>query len=369
MSILFLRRTAVLAAIAAGLVGTPMVSSADDDRSSDTVYTLSNDAQSNRIVSFKRSYYGKLIPSASYATGGTGSGGGLGNQGALASDGELLFAVNPGSDDLSVFKITRHGLRLVDRTSSGGIRPVSVTVDRDRVYVLNAGSDNIAGFRVGRGGRLVALPGSERGLSGTGTGPAQIQFSNDGRSLIVTEKATNKIDTFSLDHRGLPVEHRVISSAAATPFGFAVTRHNLVIVSEAVGGAPNASAVSAYRLNREGEIEVTDPAVATTQTAACWVVITPNGRIAFASNTGSGSVSSYAIRRDGDLTLRNAIAGSTGTASAPTDMALSDDGDYLYVLNSGTHTLTTFAVSHDGDLQMIGETSGVPAAATGLLAP
>ena len=50
------------------------------------------------------------------ATGGTGTGGGLGNQGALAfsKNGDYLFAVNPGSNNLSVFSVGKNGkLKLI----------------------------------------------------------------------------------------------------------------------------------------------------------------------------------------------------------------------------------------------------------------
>lgn len=155
----------------------------------DTVYTLSNDPSGNSVLAFEQRRNGKLVPGAEYPTGGLGTGGGLGNQGALATDGYFLFAVNAGSDDVSVFKIVRDGLELIDRIASGGVQPVSVTVDRDLLYVLNAGSDSIAGFVVNHDGTLSALAGSEQPLSGSGVGAAQIQFSRDGRSLIVTGNA------------------------------------------------------------------------------------------------------------------------------------------------------------------------------------
>jgi 6-phosphogluconolactonase (cycloisomerase 2 family) len=308
------------------------------------------------------------VAGPAYDTGGTGSGGGLGNQGALATDGEFLLAVNPGSDDVSVFKIGKHGLRLVDRTSSGGAQPVSVTVHRNLVYVLNAGSDSIAGFWMGHSGRLYALPGSEHGLSGAGTGPAQIQFGADGRTLIVTEKATNKIVTFALNHRGMPVDRTITDSVVATPFGFAVTRNNIAVISEALGGAPNSSAVSSYRIRRGGAVSVIDGGVGTTQTAACWVALTPNDRFAFVTNTGSGNVSSYFVRGNGDLVLLEAIAGDTGAGSSPIDADVSDDGDHLYVLNTGTDTIAVFRITPFGGLKQVGEAAGIPTAATGLLA-
>jgi 6-phosphogluconolactonase len=334
---------------------------------SDTVYTMSNAAAGNSILSFKQDTEGHLVAGATYPTGGQGSGGGLGNQGGIASDGEFLLVVNAGSNDVSVFKANQGSLHLVDRMPSGGIQPVSVTIDHSLVYVVNAGSDNIAGFWMNESGRLHALPGSEHGLSGTGTGPAQISFSGDGQSLIVTEKAVNKIVTFSLDRKGVPVDMHMTDSAAPTPFGFGVTKHH-VIVSEAAGGAPNASALSSYRVRHDGEVNIVDPAVATTQTAACWVVITADGRFVYVANTGSSTVSTYSLHRNGDLTLLAAAGGMTGAGSAPADVTLSDDGEFLHVRNGGTNTIATFKVMDDGELQAVGSVGNLPASASGLIA-
>jgi 6-phosphogluconolactonase len=360
-------RSQFIKCIAAAAMGVGLVAGAgahDGDRP-DALFSMSNAADGNKILSFIRGDYGTLSAGPSYATGGLGSGGGLGNQGGIVSDGEFLIAVNAGSSDISVFRIGERGLRLVDRMPSGGIRPVSVTLSHNLVYVLNAGSDNIAGFWMTPSGRLRVLNGSERGLSGDGTGPAQIQFSSDGRTLIVTEKATNRILSFAVNYLGLPSNPNILTSSAPTPFGFAVTRNNRIVVSEAAGGAPNASALSSYKVHPGGQLTVIDPAVATTQTAACWVVITPDGRYAFTTNTGSGTISSYRLRRNGDLSLLAAVAGDTGAGSGPIDIALSDDGDYLHVLNSGSHSIATFSVSN-GRLQSAGTPVAVPVGANGL---
>lgn len=339
--------------------------SARDRDGSGTVYLLSNETSGNRVLVFARDEYGRLTPGDGIATGGKGSGGGLGSQGALASDGEYLLAVNAGSNDVSVLRIGRRGLQLVDRIPSGGVKPVSVTIDRNLVYVLNAGSDNIAGFWLDFFGRLHALPDSEHGLSGTGTAPAQIQFANDGRMLVVTEKNTDKIDIFSLDRKGAPVALHAIPSGAPTPFGFAVTRHNQIIVSEAAGGATNAGALGSYGVNRDGELYEISPVVSTTQTAACWVVVTRNERFAFTTNTGANTISSYALRGNGDLQLLDAIAGTTG--AGPIDMSLSDDDEFLHVLNSTGRSISTFRVFR-GTLIWMSTTTGLPTAAAGLIA-
>lgn len=335
----------------------------------DTIYTMSNGPDGNAVLAFKQAPDGHLVPNGQVATGGRGTGGGLGNQGGLATDGELVFVVNAGSDDVSVLREGRRGLRLIDRTASGGIQPVSIAAHGDLVYVLNAGSDSIAGFTLSARGQLHALPGSEQPLSGAGVGAAQIQFSHDGRTLIVTEKNTNQIVTFSLNRAGVPVDRHVARSPGDTPFGFALARGRQVLVSEAAGGAANASSVTSYRIGRDGALRVLDPTVATHQTAACWVAVTPDSRFAYVTNTGSGSVSKYRVRANGELTLMpsNGVAANVGAGSAPIDLAFSEQGQYLHVLGSGDQTITTYRVGYTGNLTRIGAIPGLPVGANGLI--
>src|SRR5207249_7929677 len=155
---------------------------------------FTNQVAGNSVAVFARAADGTLSAAGSVATGGTGTGAGLGSQGALAlsDDGRWLFAVNAGSNDVSVFRVGRDGLSLLDRTSSGGTRPISLTVHGHVLFVLNAGGDgNISGFALGTTGALTPISGSTRSLSGTNVGPAQVSFSPDGRRLVVTEKTTN----------------------------------------------------------------------------------------------------------------------------------------------------------------------------------
>ena len=93
-----------------------------------------------------------------------------------------------------------HHLRLVARIPSGGTHPVSVTSNENILYVLNAGvPNNISGFRVSNNGNLTPIDGSTQPLSAADTGPAEVQFSTNGRVLVVTEKATNILDTYTID--------------------------------------------------------------------------------------------------------------------------------------------------------------------------
>ena len=109
-----------------------------------------------------------------------------------------------------------------------------MTVSHNRVYVVNSGDGSIFGFDFNPAtGKLKALSKSHRNLSAVGTGPAQISFDRDVDALVVTEKATNKITSFSLNEEGLPLASHVIASTGTTPFGFSFGKHGQFFVAEA----------------------------------------------------------------------------------------------------------------------------------------
>src|SRR5215469_786425 len=119
------------------------------------LFTMTNETAGNLVVAYSQASDGTLTQVGTFATGGLGVGHGLENQGALAisNDRKYLLVVNPGSDDVSSFRIASQGLLLVNRTSSGGRFPVSVTEHGGVVYVLNrasevqdANGDNISGL-------------------------------------------------------------------------------------------------------------------------------------------------------------------------------------------------------------------------------
>ena len=244
-----------------------------DPGSAGAVYTLTNDAGGNAVLAFARRADGGLAPPTMHPTGGRGAGVGLGNQNAviLSDEDDLLFAVNAGSNDISVMKLTHRGPVLHDRTPSGGERPISLAMHGKLLYVLNAGGPgNITGFRVGGQVRLKPIPSSTRPLGSVAAGPAQIGFSPDGNHLVVTEKATHTISVYEVTHGGRAFGPRVQPSHGQTPFGFAFDRRGDLVVSEAFGGAADLSAASSYALDAQGALTTVSGSVPTTEAAACW---------------------------------------------------------------------------------------------------
>jgi 6-phosphogluconolactonase len=332
------------------------------------VYTSTNAASGNRVLAFDRAGNGSLKPAGSFATGGDGTGAGLGSQGALAltRGGRFLYAVNAGSDSISTFAVGGKGLRLLGTTPSGGDQPISLTVHRGLLYALNGGSGTISGFTGARGGDLTPLAGSTEPLAGSG--PAQVQFSNDGGVLVVTDKNTNTIDTFVVGSDGTPGPAQSQPSEGDTPFGFDFDKRGDLIVSEAFGGAAGASTVSSYSLSPSGALSTISPSVPDHQAAACWIEVTKNGRFAYTTNTGSGSISSYSVAQDGSIALLDQVAADTGAGSTPTDLAQSVSGRALFAVLPGSGAVAAYRVGADGGLVPIDLAGGVPASAAGLAA-
>jgi 6-phosphogluconolactonase (cycloisomerase 2 family) len=323
------------------------------------------------VLAFARASDGTLSPAGTFPTGGAGTGAGLGSQGALtlSRDGRWLLAVNAGSDDVSIFAVSRGGgLELVDRASSGGDMPVSVTAANQLVFVVNAGvPNNVSGLRIGRSGDLEPIPSSTRPLSADDAGPAQVEFDPKGDLLVVTEKTTNRISLYEVEDRERIEGPRVFAASGETPFGFAFTREDLLVVSEAFGGRPGESAVSSYRLG-DGELDTVTASAPDFQAAACWIAITRDGRYAYATNTGSDNISGYAIVEDGTLELLDAEGVTATAGDAPADMAFSRGSRFLYARNGAEGSISGYRVQNDGGLEPIEVESGLPAGSAGLVA-
>ncbi|HUA97455.1 MAG TPA: beta-propeller fold lactonase family protein [Terracidiphilus sp.] len=367
------RLRAVFAAAAlASLLGVTSPSSQAQGYSGE-VYTITNQPSGNSVVVLHRAANGTLTLAGSYPTGGAGLGTGadpLGSQGAVAlSQSDLmLFAVNAGSNQVSAFVVDGDRLYLMNTVSSGGVEPVSVAVHGRLVYVVNAGgTPDIAGFFIDpRTNHLVPLPGSERPLAGgAAASPGEISFSLDGNLLMVTEKGTQTIDTFTVNWNGTvsgPISNH---SSGSTPFGFEFSHGGLAIVSEA---ATTSNALSSYRAGYNGELKLITGSLGNGQQGVCWAVVTSDGRYAYSINAASGTISSYAVSPDGALTLLNPVAASTAAGSVPTDPALSADSRFLYVRDGGENEVYAFRVEEDGSLTPLGSTGGLPAGGQGLAA-
>jgi 6-phosphogluconolactonase (cycloisomerase 2 family) len=329
------------------------------------LYSATNNPGANAVVWWRRNSNGTLTKKGTVKTGGKGiaaqqpfgfpiedSSGSI----ALTSDGKILFVPNAGDNTISAFQITSKGPKLVDRVTSGGILPVSLTVHKNVLYILNEVSGTIFGYRFSSTGFLTPIVNSENALSTVGNlgVAAQIGFDPSGKTLVVSLRALpatkGTIDTFKVNGDGSTGPAVAHTADDANPFGFAFAGERLIIsnvgfVATPPGTMPNPvdpkqfnGTTSSYNLS--GTNLTLNNTASSNARAACWVVISKDKKFAFVVNTlsgsvpetgsGKGSIARYSIGSDGKLTL----LGNTDTTPGgfPGDEALSSDGKYLYVL-------------------------------------
>jgi 6-phosphogluconolactonase (cycloisomerase 2 family) len=337
------------------------------------VYVLNNDLSgSNSITVFNREEDGSLKLQGTTPIGGLGSLTAFadGTQGSLIltnDEGKRLFAVDAGSDQISVANVRAGHLSLAGVFSSGGVGPISLAYRDGLLYVLNAAngstsSANVAGFKVDDEGNLRAIPGATQLLSIAHPNPAQIQIDPSGHWLLVTEKLTNLIDVFRIHANGSLSALTSYPSTGVYPFGMAFNpaRPNEFIVDDGFGsgGSPPIGAVTAYRL-AYGTVSLVNGPVSDFQIAPCWMVITNDGHFAYTSDADSHTISGYSIGEGGAISLlsANGITGSTPSDTFPLEESLSSNSHFLYVLDSRLllkppelATLSGFQVNSDGSL-------------------
>ncbi|MBS0286603.1 MAG: beta-propeller fold lactonase family protein [Proteobacteria bacterium] len=391
---------------------------ANDSRPVGAVFVATNPdptTGNNGIMMYLRAKDGTLTLAAGspFLTQGKGTGLGyivppdaLGSQGSLAVDklNRFLFVVNAGSNQISVFKISRSGLTHIETVDSGGDFPNSIAVRNNILYVLNAaGNSNFKAFYITLSGHLKPIPGASCDLqpplnywpvifSGhpqETAMPGQIGFTPSGDKLVIIRKegltepnpfgplaGPGRIDVYQLGFLGLPVCSNPTANindripAGRFPFAFDFDDNGHLMVVEIFGSPSydvspfNAGAMSSYNVKNNGVLKVLTASLPNNQTAICW--IKHAGNFVYASNNFSDSISLYKVDNKGSLSLLNYQAAIVGTPSNPSgfplDLDITKDGRFLYQLVPGQGLVYAFSINKQtGALTQIGTASaGVP---------
>jgi 6-phosphogluconolactonase len=360
-------RMLLMAGLAIGLAS-PTLSNAQnaDKQSAGAVFVMTNAVDKNEVIAYRRASDGTLQEAGRFSTGGRGSGGNndpLESQGSLrlSEDHSLLFAVNAGSGNVSVFSVHGSQLSLLDKAISGGSEPNAVAQHGNLAYVVNVGgSSNVVGFRL-NDGKLKQIPNSTRFLSTNTSGAGGLAFSPDGRFLVVIERLTNDIDVFSV--QGDSTLSPIVVNPSAGPGAFSVSfaPNGAALVSETgPSGVTNGSAISSYEIAANGTLSPISTSVPTLGAANCWNVVAPDGSFVYTSNAGSSTISGFAIANTGVLAaLPGTVVGTNPEGSGNLDIAVSSDGRFIYTLNSAAGAIGIFSVQKDGTLLNVGFASGV----------
>jgi 6-phosphogluconolactonase len=312
------------------------------------VFTETNTAR-NKVLAFDRKANGGLKLVGKFATGGNGHANNpplgfptLDSSGPVGASPSrnCLFAVNGGSNTVSSFRLTSKGLKLVNRPSTGGDRPISLTSavhgSKTLLYVLNSNTNNatINGYRVAPSCRLSHIRGSRRQTSTPNSLPAQIRFDARGQVLAVSERLANDIDVFPVNQNGVAGAPVVTATSPhKTPYSLTWSNRDMLAVTNEEFPPPAVanSTVTTYRLKKNGKLVAL--ATAPSGGAACWGAFTTNGKVLFTSNAagpvfGGNNEDSFLVGQNGSLTPVDKF----NTLYNSNENELTLDDKYLYAL-------------------------------------
>lgn len=384
-------RTLLFLALASSALVTSRTAAAQDedqDGAARFVYTESNSTGANYVLGFRAASDGKLtaLPGSPFPTGGQGDGIrpplGDSDHGLTVTRSRLLLAANRGSNSISIFRIHDDGSLTSVQGSpfQAGVTPVSITVHGNLVFVLDFGTGApnncfdcaYRGYRLEDSGKLTPIPSAVYHLTESPSPiPFSLTFSPDGNFLIGTELATSRMNVLRVE-RGddpwnvhiFPVAGSPFPSQGNQPFGavFSPVHPNQLFVStlETPAFPPDrAGDVSSYTFNRDGSVSPLTAAPVSTggQLATCWVTMTHDGRFLFAANTASGTLSSFRVFPNGEMSLVGVTPIPHGSLppglTGPVDMAVTSDDQFLYVPTLVVASVAGFRIQADGQLTPI----------------
>ncbi|KAK6850382.1 hypothetical protein PG995_005129 [Apiospora arundinis] len=303
------------------------------------IYTISNDQQ-NAVVAMPVQADGMVGKATSTATGGTGANGidgsknepsapdALFSQSALTVAGKMLFAVNAGSNTVSMFAIDAADstkLTMVGKPAAvPGEFPTTVAASDKNKMVCVGMTGAKAGvacapFSAGGGvGPMDALRHFNLGQSTPPVGPtntvSQVFFSRDQRTLFATVKGdptknnTGFLARFAVaDAGGCGGATVAQKGSMASPAGTAVLFGAATIPGSQDIFATDASfGAAVLSMQDANAVAVKGKGIVDGQKATCWATVSPATKSAFVTDVGTNrlvemSVSNAKIMGQVDL--------------------------------------------------------------------
>jgi 6-phosphogluconolactonase (cycloisomerase 2 family) len=299
----------------------PASEAARASSAANVVYVESNIAtpQGNSILAYRREASGRLtpLPGSPFATHGTGvidPSLALGpfdadQQVITNAERTLLFAVNPGSNTIAVFRIGHDGsLTHVPGSPfpSGGIMPVSIGLSRDTLVVVNKAMDpnqgghtpNYVSFRVSPDGQLERTALSTTNVA-TGASPSQALVSAGKTFVFGADFLGGLLQSFVIKPDGtldqnppqqLPGSLFTGTTVPHNPLGLSAHPSRPVVYV----GLVTISKLGVYKYDAGGVLSFVT-AVPDSGMAICWTRVNNDGTRLYAANTGDNSIAVFDV--------------------------------------------------------------------------
>jgi len=291
------------------------------------------DAVGNTVAAYKRNRVtGQLSFIGAFPTGGkSGRVDGVGvSQDALVTDGQHLFAVNPGSNDISVFSILADGsLKLLHApVPSGGVFPISIGFKGNLLYVANVGDGvtipaNFTGFYV-QNGALTPIPASTITFS-VGDRPTELVFNSTGTQLVGLHGAGTFVEAYSVGRDGRLTQTSSVPNQLV-PIGARFSPVNPELLFIANGNLPGNTS---FTLSKEGKLSEINTVLDQPAIDPCWVAFSHDGSLVWVSAFVSSSISLYSVASNGHIDHLSTLS-TADVGAGSTDIALDSAGKFLY---------------------------------------
>jgi len=368
----------------------------------------------NAVLGYTRNADGSLtdLPGSPFYTNGTG----YRNTGEIIgpddTDGELLlspdklflFAVNEGSNDISVFSVRLDGtLRLVPGSPfpSGGKFPVSLAWQNGYLYVANRGdgilpvmvtptytpgtrgATNFSVMQIGADGALTLQTGMSVNVP-DGSNPGQVLASNDGQfvwglvpfvptnnpptdlpPVAIFPEAQSRLLSFAVDEDSgalnnagpevfLPYSNPLFTIAGVNKGGYMLGARLHPTLPILYANAVLANTLTVWTWNATGELSFVEAVGPGPSADPCWLAVDPMGRWAYAAAVHANQVTAYSLTNPmAPAYLQNVtLAGPQGPlpagtpepygfTTAPFNISTDPTGTYVYVVNHATCVTTS----------------------------
>jgi 6-phosphogluconolactonase len=318
----------------------------------------------NTVSAFSIGPNGSLsaVPGSPFLTGAIGANGGFFgvNRATVSTVGGFLFVTNDAPANVSAFSINplTGVLTLVPGSpfATAGMRNLSISATPDGRFLVAASTDslNITVFSIAGNGALTPVPGSPFPAAG---GPVGIKVAPNGKFVAAGLVGPNAVAMFSIASNGS------LSPVPGSPFavsgpGSAIgvdinCESNRLFVAE---GELGVTVVDAFSIAGNGALTPVpgSPFVVNSSSFASIVLVSPNDRFLFVSNTLGQLITVFSIAANGALTQVPGSPFSNGgdLSCFHLGIATNQPGTLLYSVD-GCGKVYGFSIAANGALTLV----------------
>jgi hypothetical protein len=358
------------------------------------VYTMSNGAMMNQILIQRVNISGQLTMVGAVNTNGTGvnftTPDALFSQGSLTVYSNCLFAVNPGSNSLSMFMINPADatqLTLLSVKPTFGQYPVSVAVNSMYVCVLTGGTiTGVRCFTYNSSG-LYVVPSFDRNLTsyisqslppvGLSNTMSQILFSADNLTLAVLVKGVNATIPgyliaflFTNGYSMLSTPVQIVIQNSIWPFSMTPVGSNGLLITDA--GANGVLTFTYSSMNGSVNNVILSTINSTVAPALCWSTYSPTIGHYYVIG-GAGAIVELSVNLSSStnpVQIVQYYQTPPNTAALDATVVTLAGHDYLYVIGAAAYVINGFQLNAPGNATLntmvtlqSGNTANIPALA------